>query len=450
MTTATPPTPPGGRTVPGNDWSVLDGQVPVEPPRVSVVVVHFEQHDDLVRTLAALAAQSHPADRLEVVVVDDGSATPPSVPPGVTLLVQEDRGFRAAAARNAGVAASTGSVLCFLDADTAPEPGYVEALTRLPALAPEAVTVGRRRHADLAPFAGGGASVAQAAAGRELPEPEWLSEAYDRSRDLLDADERSYRHLIGAVLCCSRWFFDEIGGFDEAFVEYGGEDWDWAHRAWLAGAVFAHVPEAVAWHNGPDAALRDADPVRVGAKKNAETLALLPRITAPGATGRGVASARPDVVVLLPEGDPAAVYRTADTLLRALPTAVLVTADEASARLLGHDSRITGDRSGAVGSARTVIEVPSAFGVAEADSEHFGRLLTEASARVGRGTLGTVELVSPRAPFALTLMSTRRLSRLRRWGADTGWRTEQLQAPFVALDPHADLAAYLGGWGDPA
>jgi GT2 family glycosyltransferase len=465
MKSSEPTAPPFGRTVPGNDWSVLDGQVPASPPMVSVVVVHFEQHDDLARTLAALAAQTHPADRLEVVVVDDGSAVPPSVPPGVTLLVQEDRGFRAAAARNAGVAASSGSVLCFLDADTAPEPGYVEAITRLPTLAPEAVTVGRRRHADLAPFGGGGSSsgsgtgssgrgssspIAQAAAGRELPEPRWLREAYAGSRDLLEADERSYRHLIGAVLCCSRWFFDELGGFDEAFVEYGGEDWDWAHRAWVAGAILAHVPEAVAWHNGADAALRESDPVRASEKKNAETLALLPRITVPGATGRGVASARPDVVVLLPEGDPAAVYRTADTLLRALPTALLVAADEASARLLGHDSRITGDRSGAVGLARTLIAVPSVFGVAEADSEPFGRLLTEASARVGRGTLGTVELVSPRAPFALTLTSTRRLARLRRWGDDTGWRTERLPAPFVALAPQSDLAAYLGGWGDPA
>jgi GT2 family glycosyltransferase len=436
--------------VPGNDWSLLDSQVPVEPPRVSVVVVHFEQHDDLARTLAALAAQTHPADRLEVVVVDDGSATPPSVPPGVTLLVQEDRGFRAAAARNAGVAASTGSVLCFLDADTAPEPGYVEALTRLPALAPEAVTVGRRRHADLPPFAGSGIAVAQAAAGRELPEPRWLREAYAGSRDLLEADERSYRYLIGAVLCCSRWFFDEIGGFDEAFVEYGGEDWDWAHRAWVAGAILAHVPEAVAWHNGPDAALREGDPARAGEKKNGETLALLSRITVPGATGRAVASARPDVTVLLPAGDPAQVYRTADTLLRALPTAVLVAADEASARLLGHDSRVTGDRSGAVGVARTLVDVPSAFGVAEADSEHFGRLLSEAAARVGRGTLGAVEVVSSRAPFSLTLTSSRLLARRSRWGNDPGWRTERLTAPILALDPQADLAAYLGGWGDPA
>lgn len=439
------PRPPFGRTVPGNDWSLLDGHEPDPAPLVSVIVVHFEQHDDLARTLAALAAQTHPADRLEVVVVDDGSSTPPTVPPGVTLVVQEDRGFRAAAARNAGVAASTGTVLCFLDADTAPEPGYVQAITRLPALAPEAVTVGRRRHAALAPYSG--ASLAEATAGRELPEPEWLREAYESSHDLLDADERSYRYLIGAVLCCSRWFFDVVGGFDETFTAYGGEDWDWAHRAYRAAAILAHVPAAVAWHNGPDAALREADPVRAQEVKNAETLALLPRITVPGAAGRGVASVRPDAVALLAEGSsPAAVYRTADTLLRALPTATLVVADDASELLLGHDSRVTRDRAAAADLARVLVHVPSAFRVAEADSEAFGRILAGACARVGRGTLGTVELVSAQAPFSLTVGSTRHLTRLRRWGTDEGWRTERVPAPFRPLDAHADLAAYLGGW----
>jgi cellulose synthase/poly-beta-1,6-N-acetylglucosamine synthase-like glycosyltransferase len=147
--------PAGGRFVVGNAWDALDGVWPELPPHVSVVVVHYRQQAELDRTLAALARQSYPTERLEVIVVDDGSPTAPTVPEGVRLIVQEDRGFRLSAARNVGVAASSGSVLCFVDADTSPEPDYVLRLTRLPALAPEAVTVGQRKHADFAGVLGG-------------------------------------------------------------------------------------------------------------------------------------------------------------------------------------------------------------------------------------------------------------------------------------------------------
>lgn len=134
--------------VPGNRWDLLEGMRP-DPASVSVVVAHFEQPEQLARTLLALQHQDHPADLIQIVVVDDGSASAPTVPAGVTLLAQEDRGFRLAAARNLGAAAATGDVLVFLDADTTPEPGFISELTRLPALAPDCVTVGRRRHAAL-------------------------------------------------------------------------------------------------------------------------------------------------------------------------------------------------------------------------------------------------------------------------------------------------------------
>src|SRR5580704_7818856 len=111
----------------------------------------------------------------------------------------------------------------------------------MPALCPDVIAVGRRRHACLT---GPGA-------GAVLPEPEWLSDAYRRSADLLHADARSYRYVISAVLSMNRRLFDELRGFDERFVGYGGEDWELAHRGYVAGAVLAHVRGAVAWHDGP-------------------------------------------------------------------------------------------------------------------------------------------------------------------------------------------------------
>ena len=264
--------PPYGTSVPGNRWDLA----PDAPRRrrVSVVVTHFEQQDQLDRTLAALRRQTRPPD--EVIVADDGSRRAPEVPAGVRLVRQHDDGFRAAAARNLGVAASTGELLVLLDADTAPEPAFVERMVALPEALPEALVVGRRRHADLA-----GTSpeqpIEQVAPPLELPEPAWLRDAYAASRDLLDADASSHRFVISAVLACSRWWYDEVGGFDETFRAYGGEDWDFAHRSWTAGGLLAHRPDAVAWHDGPDAGAREND---AGARL-AETVAVADRTSAP-------------------------------------------------------------------------------------------------------------------------------------------------------------------------
>ena len=315
-------TPPFGARVPGNDWQQLDGVRATPPRTVSVVVVHHEQDRQLTRTLTALARQRYPHDRLEVIVVDDGSRRVPDVPDGVRLLRQERRGAQRAAARNRGARASRGEILCFLDADTAPEPEYIERLVRLPSLTPEAVVVGRRRHAcfdavDLA------ADVTAAGPAGELPAPAWLHDGYVGTRDLRDAGPRAFRYVISAVLGCTRWFFDELGGFDEEFVAYGGEDWEWAHRAWLRGAVFAHVSDAVAWHDGPDWTAREVSDRR--AQKNAEAMRLAQLITADGHRPRGLFGRRAQTVVEFALELPGPVaFIGVDSLLEALPRAAVL------------------------------------------------------------------------------------------------------------------------------
>nr|WP_256428710.1 glycosyltransferase [Frigoribacterium sp. VKM Ac-2836] len=489
------------------------------PPLVSVVVVHYRQQAELDRTLAALARQSYPAERLEVIVVDDGSPTAPSVPDGVRLIVQEDRGFRLSAARNVGVAASSGSVLCFVDADTSPEPDYVLRLTRLPALAPEAVTVGQRKHADFAGVLSGGGvggggggggggdgdgvvpvskPVELAGPAHELEQPRWLQQAYGWSADLLHADDRSYRHLIGAVTCCSRWFFDQVGGFDESFTSYGGEDWEWAHRAWLAGGVFAHVPEAVAWHDGPDwagrgsgsdtdtdaassatsaagRAAREDEQARRQAEKNGETLRLADLIAVRGSRGFGVRSRTVDVCVELvaAAGMPTsagAAFVAVDSVLAAMPDATVVVPDdvapvfEADQRVLGRSSDAA---AAALGSARVVVTLDGpvrvlpdvdahgpddararAVAAAVGLGEDVARDLRTATDAVGVGALGTIELTDPSGRVLATVESRRAALRARRWGAGVAFVSHRASVDWLTpVTGEPSVAAYLGGWG---
>lgn len=421
----------------GNRWDDLDGVEPAPLPRVSVIVAHYAQPAQLTRTLRALAAQDYPPELLQIVVADDGTPGGVRVPEGVVLARQEDRGFRLAAVRNLGVRASSGEVLCFLDADTSPEPGYVRALTRLPALLPEALTVGRRRHADLA-GADPALPLAEAVRGRELPEPAWLSETYARTRDLRDADDRSYRFVIGAVMACSRRMFDEVGGFDEGFTGYGGEDWEWAHRMWQAGAVLAHVPGAVAWHDGPEWAGRADSRAE---RANEQTIRLMSSIPVAGSAPRGLLSATPDLVLRLRgTHTAAATFVAVDSFLAAFPRARVVL--DAALEATVDDPRV-GTTGG--GDARVVWDLDRPAVILDP------AWITDLMGGLGAGEVGTVRLRSPEGVPLGTLRSRRAAHRARRWGAEAAFDTAELTAvgihPVRAV-PH--LEAWVGGWGGPA
>ncbi|WP_431779316.1 glycosyltransferase family 2 protein [Microbacterium aurantiacum] len=426
--------------VPGNRWDLVGDARPATPPRVSVIVAHYDQPDELARTLAALAAQDHPADRLEIIVADDGSPHPVSVPAGVRVVRQEDRGFRLAAVRNLGVRASTGDILCFLDADTAPEPGYISALTRLPALLPDTVTVGRRRHADLAgvPVQ---TPVAEAVRGRELAEPAWLADAYARSRNLLDADDRSYRYVIGAVIACSRRLFDDVGGFDESFTAYGGEDWEWAHRAWQAGALLAHVPDAVAWHDGPEWAGREGSDRE---RANAQTLRLAASVPVSGSAGFGVRRSMPDLAVYLTgEHSDAALFVCVDSILAAFPHAVVVLDAEPAVEALRADARVRvrggGRASGGGGvDARVTWTLERPMLIDDASG------LAECLAALGSGEVGTIEVESGGG----VVRSRRADRRAARSGTEDGFVSVRRRVPGIhPLRPDPHVEAYVGGWG---
>lgn len=423
-------TPPRGIALAGNDWSVLDGVRPERPPLVSVVVAHYRQPDDLARTLAALRGQVHPADRLEIIVADDGSLQPPEIPPGVRLVRQADDGFRLAAVRNLGAAAATGEVLVFLDADTVPEPEFVAELVRMPALAPDVVTVGRRRHADLEGVAPT-ADIRSRVSGRELSDPGWLETAYRASHDLRAADDRSYRFIIGAVLACSRVLFDDVGGFDESFCAYGGEDWEWAFRAWRRGAAFAHVPSAVAWHNGPDAAGRSEGPQvpDVLAGKNTEALRLADLIPVAGSRPRGLRSDKVDIAVTPPPGATAGQsFVSVDAVVAALPHAEPASPAEVA----------TG--AGRFDRVRLHIEILRPVRVD-------GPGLAAAVQQMTEGELGELVVVDARATPVIRVRALRAAARHRRWGrTDLFAAVRKPVTGIVTLEAEADVEAYLGGW----
>jgi glycosyltransferase involved in cell wall biosynthesis len=129
-------------------------------PDASVVIPTYNRKESLRETLRSLAQQTWPADRFEVIVVDDGSTdgteeiVEDAFPLTLRYFRQSNQG--SAAARNTGAEQATGNVLIFLDDDMLVEPEYVAGLieehrnyprivgmgTELPYIPPDATPLG--------------------------------------------------------------------------------------------------------------------------------------------------------------------------------------------------------------------------------------------------------------------------------------------------------------------
>lgn len=102
-----------------------------EAPRISVVIPCRNDVASLPQVLAALERQTYPRDKIQVLVVDNGSTDgswEAAQPFPVERLREPIRS--AYRARNRGIAAATGEYLLFLDADTVPCPEWIAELVR--------------------------------------------------------------------------------------------------------------------------------------------------------------------------------------------------------------------------------------------------------------------------------------------------------------------------------
>lgn len=94
---------------------------PASPPFVSVVLVAFNEQDRIIPRIENLLAANYPADRMEVLVVTDGSTDSTAArlralaDPRVRVLAREQRSGKSACL-NAAIPAATGEIVVLCDA----------------------------------------------------------------------------------------------------------------------------------------------------------------------------------------------------------------------------------------------------------------------------------------------------------------------------------------------
>ena len=96
-------------------------------PRVTVIVPAYNEAGRIAANVAALLAQDYPADKLQIVVVDNGSTDRTfeilAAIPGILALRESRPGSYAA--RNLALAHADGEVVCFTDADCSADEDWV-------------------------------------------------------------------------------------------------------------------------------------------------------------------------------------------------------------------------------------------------------------------------------------------------------------------------------------
>jgi glycosyltransferase involved in cell wall biosynthesis len=220
-------------TDPSNDAGSPAGSVPGSSlPPVSVIVPVYDDAPRLALCLAALARQSYPPDRVEVIVVDNGS-DPPADPgamgyPDVRTVVEPTPGSYAA--RNAGIGAATADVLAFTDSDCIPAQDWLERGVRRLLGTPDCAVVG------------GSVPVFP-----EDPDRPTSAELYDLVTAFPMEHYVRDLHFVGTGnLFTHRRVFRRVGRFD-ATLQSGG-DVEWGQRVWRAGLKQVYDPDVVARH----------------------------------------------------------------------------------------------------------------------------------------------------------------------------------------------------------
>lgn len=208
-------------------------------PALSVVVATRDRPAALGRCLEALARQS--AAGLEVIVVDDASQDAAAVREAVARACPDARVVRAdgrgpAAARNRGVAAAAGAVVCFTDDDCRPDRAWAARLA--------------------AACHGGGAAagttIADPAAGRCAAAAQLLTHVLQVASLHPGGDRLGFAPTCN--LACPT-ALARVLAFDESFPLAAGEDREWCSRLAAAGVPLHFVPAATVVHR-PELGLR--------------------------------------------------------------------------------------------------------------------------------------------------------------------------------------------------
>jgi GT2 family glycosyltransferase/glycosyltransferase involved in cell wall biosynthesis len=211
---------------------------------VSVVLVNYRGAEDTITCLQSFASLDWPADRLELLVVDnasgDGSAERiRAAVPGARVIESDvNRGF--AGGCNFGAAEASGEYLAFINNDARPAAGWVKAAVEVLDTQADVACVASKVldwEGERIDFVDGSLT--------------WYGMGYKRECERVDTGEwekpKDVLFATGAAMFVRAGVYRAVDGFDDRFFMFY-EDVDLGWRLNLLGWRVRYVPTSVAYH----------------------------------------------------------------------------------------------------------------------------------------------------------------------------------------------------------
>jgi glycosyltransferase involved in cell wall biosynthesis len=209
-------------------------------PTTSVIIPTHNRKDSLLRTLHSLRQQTFPLERLEVIVVDDGSTdeTPgiaaEQFPFAFRYVQQKNQG--ATAARNYGARLSQSEILVFIDDDMSVSPQTLHACAEACGHNTKSLVMGTINTRST-----------ETASVYTRVVLTMADHAWTANEDV----ELHFLQCNSELLACKRSDFFEIGMFQDPTEGHGWPNWDdvdFGYRAHLKGFRLLRTSNAVAEH----------------------------------------------------------------------------------------------------------------------------------------------------------------------------------------------------------
>ena len=213
-------------------------------PTASVVIPVFNRVNYTYRCLKAL---SRPATdlRFEVIIVDngssDGTADLLASLSGDVRVITNARNLGFARASNQGAQAARGRYLVFLNNDTEPQPGWLEAMVQAREQDPEVRIVGCKLL-----YPDGGGIQHAGVVFNNRGEPHHIFRKLPADHPAVNQVEY-FQAVTAACMLIDRAAFMQLGMFDEGYLN-GYEDVDLCLRAGQKGWKVLYTPQAVVLH----------------------------------------------------------------------------------------------------------------------------------------------------------------------------------------------------------
>jgi glycosyltransferase involved in cell wall biosynthesis len=197
-------------------------------PMVSVVVPVRNGENTIEKLLVALLAQDYPKDKIQIIIVDNGSQdhTIEIIRKYPVALEHEIRIASSYAARNKGLAVANGEIIAFTDADCIPEKSWIS----------KGVQALDTQNADMA-----GGKIFFLLSARPS-----VAEIIDSVTFMQNEQNiKNDRAAVTANLLVRKELFNKIGSFREI---QSGEDFHWTQKATKHGFFLVYAEQAIVCH----------------------------------------------------------------------------------------------------------------------------------------------------------------------------------------------------------